>query len=1197
MKRYTTILGRYISFLAALFMFVGCYDLGLQDDIDERPINFTAGRAYNLTRAATTEVQGALFDEGEEINVYIEGSTDGGTNWTPGVPGYNGGLVGKPTVYVTSEDMGGYNQLTPRNEGEQAYYPLNPIGGNALNVKAKIHATYPKIVTDYTEDFTVEYDQTTVESYKNSDLMFVAPFEHAKNNKVVNLPFKHKMAKLIITAIPDDGVTVDDIITVGSIKRGVKIDAANGDFAYSVEAPTTIPLFDEEESDYKLRKIRMINGGAVLFPPQYLASAVEFIKITGKDEAGQPQTAQFDIIGKTFLEGRVYKLNLHISNADYTPHPDSGDPHTSTITGWSEDYDELTVTPSGGYSGVTIADIDGEVSTTTSSSGKIDEEGYYVYSTDNDRNPVPCCPKPSVTYGDDHIPMIEGVDFRYQYVDNINAGNNSQVMIIGMGSYAGLAALKPFTIRRAKGKISFPAGSDKTGENAVVFNLDENIGFIKANNTGDGVVTYEVIADGEGETTECASVDPVDGYVILQSVGKCTIKATVATGRNFDYPEGDNTCTYKLEIKQKEVKKTNLSVTYQPTSFKYNGSEQKLTSLVVADGEHTLVEGTDYTYTLTNNHHYKNGESFGKAILTIKGKGNYSEESEIVYEIPFSQAKPQITLDKTTTLWLGIHNPSAPKDRRRSRVANTDDWASKNLIYTSENPSIVTVNPKNGLLTGVASGETNIIVSVPADNSENEDFIAADIVSFPVKVIESDFSFQLNRRMVSGYEEPQVEKDANDIPVGAHSEWICPGQGIWQLDCYGAQGASTPKHRYADGTGAQYTAHAAGGKGAHIAGQVRLSKGKLLYVNVGEQGRNVYTGAKRNTTQIPHGYYELDGFAWNGGGNVVWGGFVMMDCGINPRPYNTDPEVNHTGPRNVVRDVISGGGGATDISLSWGEYIKPDKMKNSNPHFFDWKSKEHLYSRIIVAGGGGGGVFYADEGGFGNGGNGGAWTGTVGLWYDYGEGGQMDRAGHGGCINNWKTSPMNSTTSWNNGTSRHQHIVYLDGPFAGGYSCSDGMFGEGGNYTQTRQGCGAGGGGWYGGGSGGEQSSNGSGGGGSSYLWSTLTVSKSDSGSGASVTMASLYDSIETDWNNYLRYLPSGTSNSGNWAYEDTSFSQQFGAISNYIPYMPTVDPNHTSRTGHNNYVPYMSLVTADAGVNSGDGWAKITLVDLDEDQ
>ena len=1213
MKTYTTIVYRCLLFLGAMFGMAACADVDFSDDdFVRKPMSFTAGRSFDPTRAATTNVQGDLFDADEEINVFIQGSIDGGSTWTETILDHDGEAIGtsaRPAVFVTSAFSGGYNKLSSKTTSTQPYYPMNPPGGITSDVKAKIYAAYPTSATPLTPTFTVQYDQSTDRGYKNSDLMLITPFEHSKNNEVINLPFRHKMTKLIVSAIPDGGVTIDDEITLGWIKRRVEINVLTGDFVRDVSGDPVVS--DENESDLKTCTIKILNGGAAVFPPQFLEAASRFIMITGKDESGQPQSAQFNILDKTFEEGRVYKLNLHISQQDFTPNPNNGEPHISTITGWSADYDELTVTPSGGYSGVTIADIDGNVGIVSTLdetvTGAQVEEGCYVYTGQ------PRCPKPAVTYGDGNIPMVEGTDFKYVYIDNVNASANAQVMVQGMGSYAGLAALKPFTIKRAKAKITFPEGSDKTGDRAVYYNPDETLNdldeLVQYINTGDGDVIYSVIADGTGESADCASVDPVDGIVTIQNVGTCTILATASAGRNYDYPSPDNTCKYKIEIKPKEVTETNLTVTYTPTEFTYDGYEKKLTTLVVADGEYTLAEGVDYEYTFLNNEGTGAPIHQGTYTLVIRGKGNYNSSTDIEFPIKVNKAKPTIemTKDRKKFLWLGQYNPSAPKDRRTTRLATTNDWARESLYYQSENAEIVTVNSSTGLITGVAEGETFIVVGVSADASANQDYIAADTIKFPVKVVKSDYTFKLNRRTVSGYDEPQVERNATTgVPVGAHSEWICPAKGLWQLDCYGAQGAGTPKRRYVN-SGAEYTAKASGGKGAHIAGRVELPRGKHLFVNVGEQGRNVYTGSTRNTTQVPHGYYELDGFAWNGGGNVVWGGLIMMDAmgsaaDHSDAPYNTDA----TSSRNVVQDVISGGGGATDISLSWAEYPQPAKMKINqtgfNARFFDWKSAAHLYSRIIVAGGGGGGIYYAGEGGFGNGGDGGAWNGGDGLWFDYGEGAKMDRPGFGGMIQSWKTSPTNSPTTWRNMTMRNQMIFYREGPFAGGYSCTDGMFGEGGNYTQTRQGCGAGGGGWYGGGSGGEQSSNGSGGGGSSFLWSEEYVTKSSAGGNASVKMYTLYDTIDSDWNNYLRFTPTHDGRQSNWhegddAYENTSFAAQFGAISNFKPYMPTTSSTVAEQRNNNNYIPYMTKVISDPGANPGDGWAKITLVQIDEDQ
>lgn len=1216
MKRYITTGKKLLFCLGTILIVFSCVDPDLESEIDERPILLMAGKAYDPTRAVveTTELQSTMFEEGEKINVWITGESDDVTTTTQ--------IGDYPCVFTTKEAVDGKNLLDISPE-KQPYYHVG------RNSKAHIFAAYPANeevnVNTLMTTFTVQSDQTTLSGYKNSDLMMVEPFEHNKTANIVNLPFKHKMVKLIVNAIADDGVTVDSEITIGGIKRSVDIDVENGDFT------SPYHISDVTEGGYDLPTIQILNGGAVLFPPQEVTTS-KFIMVTGT-KGGQPQKAQFNIIEKTFQEGRVYKLNLHIGPDDFTPNGD--EPHVSTITGWSEDYDELTVTPSGGYAGVQIGTIDGNVTQVdeTVTSTEI-EDGCYVYTGS------PRCPKPTITYGTTNpVELIEGTDFRFAYVDNLNAGN-AQVMVIGMGAYSGLAALQPYTIKRAKAKITFPENSDKTGENAVPFNPDENIGFVKAINTGDGDVLYSVIADGEDEDADCASVDPVDGFVTLQSVGLCTIQATATSGRNYDYPSPDDICKYKLKIDPKEVKVGNISVTYAPEEFIYDGTEKKLTKLVVADGEHTLAEGVDYESTFTNNIHH------GKAKLTITGMGNYDESTKVEIEIPIHQAQPTITLPKTTELWLGKHSPTAPEDRRKKRVATTQSWAinrqtkEPKLYYSSEAPSVATVDPKTGMITGVGVGTTNIIVRVPADNEENPelgDFIAADPVSFPVTVVEADYKYELQRIKVAGYEDPQLVRDANGVPVGGHSVWICPADGLWQIDCYGAQGSNTPLHRHADGTGTVFNARGKGGRGAHIAGRIRLKKGMTLHVVVGEQGITNYGDEERRTDvlktgesasdykglRVKRGKVELTNLAWNGGGGLVWGG----RCTIYPRSYNTDGIVwmGERWPLNKVYHVVNGGGGATDVSLDWGEYVdvyanEPmGGIVNTSLRRLDWKSNAHLYSRIIVAGGGGGSIAYASSNGFGDGGDGGAWRGLNGAFNDYGEGAEMNRGGFGGNLFNWVLSPSVDNSSCLSGTTTgtyyyyynypngprgttddekykaeqggtmfHSYVVYLDGPYAGGYSCTDGAFGEGGYVTQPEQGIGGGGGGWYGGGAGGEVNANGSGGGGSSFIWTDqVKVRKSNrvrrtdpNYEGSEVTMASLYDTIDEDFDSYTGVSGSTPSHKNKNAYKK---------------YKPTT--NEAVTAGNGIYCPYFESVPVhDSGANGGDGKAMITLISLPGD-
>lgn len=1287
-----------------MFLAVACVDKSLEDEFDIKPINFDAGEAFDPTRALTTDIQGAVFDKDEVVNVFITGQSDV-------VNAHNIGNY--PSKYVAGEAVNGRNKLTNADETTLYYDEGN-------NSKIHVFAAYPANndvnVTPSMTTFTVQYDQTTEQGYKNSDLMMVEPFDHNKTAQVVNLPFKHKMAKLIVNVIGDSDagntITVDDVVTIGFIRRTVAIDVANGTLVASTDNPEFPQISDESESTPDERNIKMLNGGAVLFPPQYL-TATKFIQITGTLN-GEQRTTYFDIIDKGFKEGHVYTLNLHIGTDNFTPGP-GGTPYTATITGWSDDYDELTVTPSGGYAGVQIADIDGTIE------GVNSKNGNFLYTGE------PCCPKPEVKYGTvDPITLTEGVDFRYVYVDNVNAGNNAQVMVVGMGSYAGLAALKPFTIERATAKISFPENSDK----AVAFMPDDNIGFVELTNTGDGLVTYSVIADGEGEDADCASVDPTDGVVILQNQGKCTIKATAASGRNYDYPEPDNTCSYKLEIKPREVKVGNITVRYEPLQFYYDGTAKKLSKLVVTDGEHTLAEGVDYEYTFTDSLARYEGAPIhhGTALLTIKGKGNYDKTTTIKIGIPIKQATPTITLQKTTEMALGKYEAAAPKDRRKTREATTEDWAEGSIRYSLSATEDVTTNTyvsvgkQNGLLTGLkvhpstGTTKTTVYVQVDADNSQYKDWKASEQVSFDVKVYESDFTFRIRRVAYGTYREPQLHIMSDGIPEGAHTRWVCPAKGEWQIDCYGAQGGTTPKWTTEqDGVsrgsnhntwGPQvyeeaYDNQGTGGRGAHIAARINLPKGQLLHVNLGQKGRVVYPGEQRlrytsaptsntSTNLTSHrgtnggkvngdlstlraGDYEWAAFAWNGGGGFVWGG----RCIIYPKFYNQDNEyVGHsnaggayspkankknnalgTAGQSYAPYPITGGGGATDVSLCWDEeggvYVPPSGLDNdanweknhnmvnreygvgvegdnANMVGVSWKNPAHLFSRIIVAGGGGGGLYYDSNNAYGDGGDGGAWEGKNGLYRDFGEGGHMNAGGRAGVSLNWNMTNLSGAKVWERAdntrtgefacdgstTNYRRDLTYIDAGQGGGWSGTDGVFGEGGYTTQPAQGCGGGGGGWYGGGSGNEDSSNGTGGGGSSFVWTdTEKVQKyyrsqreyrAGSGpsgsvgihkviySSGSVEMYKLYDTIDEDWISYNTCYTGGIS----WTPTANDIPICLRA-SLYKKFMPT---NATTKQSRGNSLgiecPFFhQVVTKDTGTNAGDGWAKITLVEIDEDQ
>ena len=1132
--------------LSQLLLFTGCADTLAPEDVEGKPIRLTAGHAYDVTRAAT-DIQGPVFDAGEKINVFIKGTS--ATETTPiSIGNY-------PTEFTTSAASGSYNELTPP-DGQTPHYL---IGSNS---QVTITAAYPNTVVSTTETFTVKDDQTTDDNYKASDLMMIAPITHVKSNEVINLPFEHKMAKLIISAIGDPGVTMDGTITLGSttdagngtgIYRSVNIAVENGDFKTALNYDTNTGLSNSGS-------IVMTNGGAVLIPPQKVTTA-DFIVVTGHTTA-DPTTrkCRFAILNKTFKAGMTYKLTLAIGPDNFnTP---------ETITGWTDAYGELTLMPSGGYQGVSIAEMDDVV-----------YDGTYK------------TPKPDVYYGTiDQIQLREGTtkDFIYNYVDNKNAGN-AQVLVIGQNYYAGLAAVQGFKITQAPGRIYFPEGTVRDGDDhsGIEFELNQQLEAIKAINTGDGEITYTAEGETEGSSTDVISVDPIDGTVVIQNVGTAYVRATTPAGRNIEghnyyYTDGtnetakNNTDRYQVVVKAKPATETTLHVTYNTGNtitvsnndgkeanqyFVYNGTDQELSSILVTDGEYTLVRDIDYEAQLTNS------KNVGNATLKITGKKNY--DAEFTISIPVKQATPTITVDETD-LTMGIHQNTEPVNRRKTRTATTQSWATENLTYTSSDTSVLTVSNR-GVITGVSAGEADVYVDVTADTSGNANWAAATRKQFKVTVVNSDFDFELSKtngkvnynNATSGTFDNTTKRE---LYRAAHSTWTCPASGTWQLDCWGAQGANTPSSWIANGgvdgyeKGVTVTPlnRGMGGRGAHIAGRVYIKKGQVLHVVVGEQGRVIFPGERRDQTQVPSGQYELCGYAWNGGANVLWGGYQSNV--INTSNADTY-EVDYP---------LAGGGGATDMSLDYGEYCGGNKMalgsRTSRSVPVDslaWKSPQHLYSRIIVAGGGGGGLYYDSPGdgkGFGDGGDGGAYIGGNGLFNDHGNGGELDHGGYGGVaysywLNNDATRTITPTKA----------EVYDDGPYAGGWSCSDGMFGEGGYYTCTLEGNASGGGGWYGGGAAGQSGANGSGGGGSSYLWTssfaTYYTTESTMKSRANV------DFFNAPSKKQPNYWP------GNSKYK-----------SNY---------NTTDNTSPG--FPYLSEVTADAGARAGDGKAMITAVELDD--
>ena len=82
----------------------------------------------------------------------------------------------------------------------------------------------------------------------------------------------------------------------------------------------------------------------------------------------------------------------------------------------------------------------------------------------------------------------------------------------------------------------------------------------------------------------------------------------------------------KLVITPKSINTQEITVT-KPADSKYNGNEHK-NKPTVKDGEKVLVEDTDYTLSYS-----EDVINAGTVTVTIKGKGNYSQETTVDYQI------------------------------------------------------------------------------------------------------------------------------------------------------------------------------------------------------------------------------------------------------------------------------------------------------------------------------------------------------------------------------------------------------------------------------------------------------------------------------------------------------------------------------------------------------------------------------------
>lgn len=395
-----------------------------------------------VTTRAETTIQTALFDADEILQGYITHNTSPAVDFSP--------------LLTTRTAVDGKNPLVA---DQQLYWPVDPTKTISL------YALYPQTATAST--FTVAYDQTSDEAYKASDLMWggdhtahaamVVPYDN--NNAALNIPFKHKMAKLIVNASTDGSVSgvVVNGITVKGVKRQIGF------------TPTTGVLGGDgtlsDEGD-----ILMSNNGACLLPPQTIAADAEFIEIA-VTIGGNPYTAKYKAAtAMPMVEGHQYTLDLMIGSQSLTL--------TSSITDWSDENITHTITPK--QWGSLVMDA---------------VSGTFTYAKDGLGNPVPHQPTPAVK-SVDGTTLTNGTEFDYSWFANTNAGTALVVATGKSGTdYVGQVALQKFTIDKATPVVTAPTALSLTYNGTSTSTATDQT-LANAGSTDGGQLVYSTSEDG-----------------------------------------------------------------------------------------------------------------------------------------------------------------------------------------------------------------------------------------------------------------------------------------------------------------------------------------------------------------------------------------------------------------------------------------------------------------------------------------------------------------------------------------------------------------------------------------------------------------------------------------------------------------------------------------------------------------------------
>ncbi len=235
-------------------------------------------------------------------------------------------------------------------------------------------------------------------------------------------------------------------------------------------------------------------------------------------------------------------------------------------------------------------------------------------------------PKPQVSCAGKTLQ--EGADYNLTYTNNTDAGTASLVINSVDGASVGNQV------------INFEIKGINLVDPGMNITLDGQLAGTTATYTGDYI--QPAVAVTYGGKTLTQTKDYNVSYAENLNVGQASV---TVSGAGSYY----GAVTKYFAITQKDLAAKDINVKVSDTG--YAGGHPVVPQMSITYNGHTLQEGTDYTYKLSNNEQVSVGS---KASVTFNGMGNYTGTRSAEFEVTkVNLAGGTVKLDKTSAVYTG----------------------------------------------------------------------------------------------------------------------------------------------------------------------------------------------------------------------------------------------------------------------------------------------------------------------------------------------------------------------------------------------------------------------------------------------------------------------------------------------------------------------------------------------------------------